>query len=193
MSDQLDARTWFKSLDETEVGTRLFLVRAPLTFGHSQLIMKYPPRTRPKESARFHHAADFIERALSSFRQVLTPKTLREFKKLAELTLTDGTYIKTLILRASADEKNSIYKVHLVPYFKSHERACQKRYTAIHCVDPKEKGGLLGWVGSRETIVDSWQIKTDNPFEGNLDKIASNDWKLPRLATLLIQAWPSKA
>jgi hypothetical protein len=193
MPDGLEARTWFKSNDTHEVDVRLFLVRAPLTFGHSQLVMKYQPRTRSKESTRFRHSAGLIERALSSFKQVLTADTIKKFKNYAEITLTKGSYIKTLILRASADEKSYEYKVHLVPYFKSHARACQKRYTAIHSVDPKDKGGLLGWLGDRETIVDNWQIKTDNPFDSDLDRIADDHWKLPKLAKLLSRAWQSQA
>lgn len=187
MRDPRDSRTWFRD-DRPEPDVRLFLVQTPLTFGHSQLIMKFPPRS--DESTRFLRAADFIQKALVSFKQVLSPKILKEFKVLAEHTLTNGTYIKTLVLRTSAHEEKNEYKVHLVPYFRSHARACQKRYTAIHKVDPKEQGGLIGWLGERETIVDNWQIKGDNPFDGDLDEIANKKWKLSRLAKRLSQAWP---
>lgn len=108
---------------------------------------------------------------------------------MADLTLTKDKYLKTLILRVSADEDvDTTYKVHLVPYFGSHESACQKWYTSIHKVKPDAKGGLIGWLGERETLVDSWI--NDNPFGGDLDKVMTVDLKLEKLTDLLCKEWP---
>lgn len=174
---------------------RIFLVRAPLTFGHSQLVMDFSSDTLSDESTRFFQSADIIRKALLAFKMALDSHTVQKFETLAQITLTKGSYLKTLILRTSAKEKGKEYKVHLVPYFKSHEKACQKRFTNIHNINTKEKGGLLGWLGERENIVDSWQSESDNPFKEKLDNIANaNDaWRLPQLAELLCQAWPSPA
>lgn len=172
---------------------RIFLVHAPLTFGHSQLVMDFSSDTQSDESTRFFQSADIIRKALFAFKMALNSDTVQKFKTLAQITLTNGSYLKTLILRTSAKEEGNVYKVHLVPYFESHESACQNRFTSIHNIDPEEKGGLLGWLGERETIVDSWQIESDNPFKEKLDNIANNDWRLPQLAELLCQAWPSPA
>jgi len=175
---------------------KIFLVRAPLTFGHSQLVMEFSGDKEPDEAKRFQAAAPIITKALYVFQNVLNCNAVRrrpEFAKLAKLTLTppQRCYLKTLILRASADEKANQYKVHLVPYFQSHEFACQKRYTAIHSVDADEKGGLLGWVGERETEVDRWQVNT-HPSAFILDKIANDELKMPELARVLCEAWPSQ-
>ncbi|MBN1615543.1 MAG: hypothetical protein JW950_13855 [Deltaproteobacteria bacterium] len=176
---------------------KIFLVRAPLTFGHSQLVMDFSDGKEPDEAKRFQAAAPIITKVLYVFQHVLNSDAIRrmpQFAKLAKLTLTPPQrccYLKTLILRASADEKANQYKVHLVPYFQSHEFACQKRYTAIHSVDPDEKGGLLGWVGERETEVDRWQVNT-HPSAFILDKIANDELKMPELAKVLCEAWPSQ-
>lgn len=167
----------------------IFLVHTPYTFGHSQLAMKFPYEADPDEAARFTSAASIIEKALSAFRHELSQKTRKEFSDLAKLTLTKGIYIKTLILRTSANENIHIeYKVHLVPYFRSHESACQRRYCAIHRVDPKDTGGLVGWLGERETEVDKWGLKSETPWAFMLDEIANTKLKLPELAKRLAGA-----
>ena len=161
---------------------RIFLVDSPLTFAHSQLAIKFSESTHSDESDRFQIAAQFVQKAIIRFGQLLRSNTIKYFKELAEFTRTSDNYIKTLILRASAQEEKGGYKIHLVPYFRSHADACQKRFTDIFC--DNEPGGMLGWLGDRETEVDKW--KRDNI--NNLDNIVTQEWRLPELAKLLAQA-----
>ncbi len=164
----------------------IFLVRAPFTFGHSQLVMNFQYDPAPNEADIFKEAAQIIAKALLMFKSQLVGETIRKFSDLAKLTLTEGIYIKTLILRTSAEEKTeTTYKVHLVPYFKSHEVACQKRYSEIHHVNPYETGGLVGWLGERETEVEKWELKSETPWAVMLDEIMNTKFKLPELARLL--------
>ena len=199
MADSLKRRTWFveaANIKGTSVEIRIFLVYAPLTFGHSQLIMKFSGKRRVDEATRFELAAPIVKKALVVLKKITGSNRLRsqrQFRQLTNLTRTEGRYIKTLILRTSASEKNNEYKIHLVPYFNSHARACKKRYTSIHSIYSNDTGGLLGWLGDRETIADSWQIKTDNPFRDHLDNLANIRFRLPKLATLLSQEWQAQA
>lgn len=166
---------------------RIFLVYAPLTFGHSQLEMQFGDQSLA-EPERFKAAAELIEKAVRVLGTMLPPIcTKSEFAALQQLTLTNSCYVKTLILRASADENNTQYKAHLVPYFASHACASEKRYTSIHRLESAEAGGLIGWLGERETIADSW-IK-DNPFKCDLDKVMTEDFKMGELAHLLCREW----
>jgi len=189
MFDSLEARTWFRLKNLIGIDVRLFLFRVPFTFGHSELVIKFRSRNCHRESDRFHYAACLIERAIVVFNQVLIPSIIKKFKPYAKITFTKGKYIKTLILRVSADEKSNVYKVHLIPYFESHAEACQKRFTSIHSVSPKEKGGLIGWLGERDNIIDSWQIIDDNPFGCGVDDIVCHHWNLPDLAEILSKEW----
>ena len=167
----------------------IFLVHTPYTFGHSQLAMEFPFEGHPNESARFTLAASIIQKALSVFKDELNEKTIEKFSDLAKLTLTEGSYIKTLILRTSADEDiNTKYKVHLVPYFDSHASACQKRYCAIHRVSPNETGGLVGWLGETETKVEKWGLMSETPWACMLGEIANTKLKMPELAKQLAEA-----
>jgi len=167
----------------------IFLVKQPYTFGHSQLVMEFRGEDVPNEAEHFKQAASTIQKALSAFKHELIPKTIERFSELAKVTLTEKSYIKTLILRTSADEDiHTNYKVHLVPYFESHEWACQKRYCAIHRVLSKERGGLVGWLGERETEVEKWGLKSETPWAFMLDEIANTKWKLPELAEQLAGA-----
>jgi hypothetical protein len=181
----------------------IILVHTPFTFGHSQLVMKFYGDKQPDEPSRFRLATPIIEKALFVFQQVFNSgRITNDFENLKKVTLTEGHYIKTLVLRASANEISNVehpkykdhteYKVHLVPYFRSHEERCKERYDSIHAVyNSKENGGLLGWLGTRETILDSWQLKNDNPFMCDLNKIAINCWKLQELAKILCRKFPS--
>jgi len=172
---EMAAQETFASL----IDARIFLVDSPLTFAHSQLAIKFSGTAHSDESARFQIAAHFVQKAIIKFGQLLRSNKIDKFKELAEFTLTVNNYIKTLVLRASAQEDGGEYKIHLVPYFGSHANACQERYTDIHC--DNEPGGLLGWLGDRETEVDKW--KRDNTE--NLDDIVTKEWRLPELAELL--------
>ncbi len=199
MKDYLEARTWFKKdkIENQNITIRIFLVNAPLTFGHSQLIACFPKccTLNEKESERFNLVAPFIKMAIETFQQAFGSYAIHnkiELASLAKLTMTDGDYIKTIILRTSANEKNNEYKVHLVPYFSSHASSCKKRFTAIHSVNPEKTGGLLGWLGVRETIADSWLSESDNPFTERLDYVAEEVLRLPYLKEILAKELPSQ-
>lgn len=193
--DSRPQRTWYQ-----RGNARILLVHAPITFGHSQLVLSFAQGRSADEPTRFQQAAGLIRKALSAFNRVLTVKTLQQFQELAVATATRGPYIKTLVLKASAQEDvRKEYKVHLVPFFESHDEACKRRYTAVHGVfggaDARsfatdKTGGLLGWLGERETRVDSWQAHCNSPFKEQLDTLAINTWRLHELASRLQKAWP---
>jgi hypothetical protein len=148
--DSRDNRTWFQN-------NRIFLVDKPLTFGHSQIEMQCQKET---EEERFGQASLLIEIAIKIFRKAFVEKKIHEkqqFKELAEDTETHGEYIKTLILRSSANENANQYKIHVVPYFRSHADDCKRLFHDKHrnCCEEKT-GGLLGWLGKKETQVDNW-------------------------------------
>jgi hypothetical protein len=177
--------------------SRIILSHTPLTFGHSQLITKFLGDKRHlRESARFEHVAQLITNSISVFEQVFGKEELQlrpEWERLADITHTSGKYIKTLILRASAEEHTceayTEYKVHLVPYFESQAANCKSRYCLLHFISSNERGGLLGWLGERETEVDRWQ-KLPHPWANNLNRIACEDWKIDKLAMLLCEKQP---
>jgi hypothetical protein len=163
----------------------IYLVNRPLTFGHSQLVMRIPKNLMPtnnenKESLYFECASIMIKRAIKGFVEAFHTNKLHTekiFSDLAKRTHSYDEYEKTIIMRVSADEDpKEVYKVHLVPYFESNAALCQERYYAVHKV-PDKRGGLIGWLGDRETEVDCWRIRNDE-----LSKIAINIWKLPELA-----------
>ena len=60
--------------------------------------------------------------------------------------------MKTLVLRASAAEKQGEYKVHLVPCFESHLKSANDLLRARF--GGRDEGGLLYWIGQREDLVD---------------------------------------
>ena len=107
MQDYPEARTWLKKdkIGNQDIKIRIFLVNAPLTFGHSQLIACFPKGTLYEESERFQLVAPFIKMALETFQQAFGRHAIHnklELASLAKLTMTYGYYIKTLILRTSA-------------------------------------------------------------------------------------------
>jgi len=183
--------------DVEKKSPHIFLSRAPLTFGHSQLVLPPPPckskNEKIPETIFFEFASYIVKRALAAFEKVLGKKEVHQnptFKHLAESTYSYGKYIKTLVVRASASEKvGSEYKIHLVPYFQSHETECLKRFRAQHKVPPNKKGGLLGWLGERETEIDKWEVEWCSP-DFSLDDVARDVWKLPQLAQELSKSWP---
>ncbi|MBI3000598.1 MAG: hypothetical protein HYY46_19415 [Deltaproteobacteria bacterium] len=163
----------------------IFLVNRPLTFGHSQLVMPIPINLRStKESISFECASILIKWVINGFEEAFGKDKLHtemKFRDLAKRTVSYGRYEKTIIMRVSADEDpKEVYKVHLVPYFESNAALCQERYCSIQKVSPDKRGGLIGWLGDRETEVDGWQ--TGN-FE--LTKIARDIWRLPEIAISL--------
>jgi hypothetical protein len=168
----------------------VFLCRAPLTFGHSQLVISSPKGTNQDEKDFFSLGSRIIERTIITFKQAFKVQKIHEdenFRSLAVFTRTKGKYIKTLILRSSASEKFcKEYKIHLVPYFKSHEDECVKRYRHLHGITTGDKGGLLAWLGERETEVD--KLLELGPYKENeeiLDYFANKGLKMVELAKKL--------
>jgi len=127
------------------------LVDAPITFGHSQLKFSVPHGLHEEDA--FSLAAKHIATCIGRFRSTFLSLNIEEWGPLAQYTGTSGRYVKTLILRASANEdRGKEYKVHLVPCFSSHIESAnelfQKRFGR------SESGGLLPWIGEREHLVD---------------------------------------
>lgn len=172
----------------------IFLVRAPISFGHSQLVIPCPGTLETADEVDFFAWASFlVSKVISTFQTVFEKKKIhqmkQEYHKLARDTYTYGNYLKTLIVRASADEeKGKKYKIHLIPYFQSHENSCLERFRSLYRVAPHKQGGLIGWLGEREKEVDKWQI---DGFPGpySLVEIAECVWKLPQLAEELRNGW----
>jgi len=128
-----------------------FLVDKPIAFGHSQLKFSVPHGLHEEDA--FSLAAKHIATCIGRFRSTFLSLNLEEWGPLAQYTGTSGRYVKTLILRASANEdQGKEYKVHLVPCFSSHIESAnelfQKRFGR------SESGGLLHWIGEREHLVD---------------------------------------
>ncbi len=129
----------------------------------------------------FTDAASHIGDAIEVMHQCLTEHLLGEFPVLADVTETKGKLIKVLVLRASASEDVKKYlKIHLVPYFTSHDKECRRRFGRRHKELPQVAGGLLGWLGEQEDKVDKWEV--DYPREDKLDKWAAETLGLPELA-----------
>lgn len=151
MDDSIDRRTWFEG--------RIFLVDKPLTFGHSQIVVECH---NDKEEEHFRQASLLITHTIRVFNKAFGENKIHEkeqFKKLAFATCTEGGYLKTLILRSSANEDANQYKIHMVPYFCSHAEACEEFYHFNHPNSLEKTGGLLGWLGKRETKIDCWSEK----------------------------------
>ena len=171
----------------------IFLSRAPLTFGHSQLVIPSLWSNKISEEKFFDWASHIIKRAIATFRKVLYDEEVHNknetFKNLAKLTKTEGKYIKTLILKVSADENiKKQYKVHLVPYFESHDIECKKRYDSRHRALMISKGGLLGWLGEREDDAD--KLEADSSlWKYILDDVANKDLKMVELANKMRDSW----
>jgi hypothetical protein len=143
----------------------IFFSRSPITFGHSIVVIPKPPNSNSVHEAQFFRwAAQFIEITISIFYDAFVQREIHhinEFHEIANFTSSHGKYLKTLILKANANEDiSNIYKIHLVPYFSSHEIVSQKRfrnaYPEYNLADLK--GGLLGWIGQQEDRVDKREI-----------------------------------
>lgn len=173
--------------DNIKQTPHVLLVRAPLTFGHSQLVIPSPNRTIKTEKDFFRMASGIVEIAINTFEKAFKAQEIHEsenFSSLAFITKTKGKYIKTLILRASASENVcEEYKIHLVPYFQSHEDDCVKRFRALHGSETEGKGGLLGWIGEKESEVD--KLFELSPLKKYLDKFADEALKIGDLAESL--------
>lgn len=162
--------------ERAENGPYIFLSRAPITFAHSILVIPKPRQSKfVSEATFFRWSADLIEQVIYLFNIAFGIKKIHtdtSFRILAEGTMSKGEYIKTLILKASANEDlNTVYKVHLLPYFQSHDIDCQQRFFALHrSIDLGEKkGGLLGWIGQREDEADKYEVERTNPYDNEIN------------------------
>ena len=150
--DTRKERTWYELCD-IDVQIRVMVVEAPITFGHSQLILE--TNKNVEEAARFEMATIAIKKCLPIIKECIPAAIENEvWKKLREYTHTHGTYIKTLILRASAKEDDQQYKMHLVPYFASHRESTCQLFHEDRDIQNDDVGGLLGWLGRRERALD---------------------------------------
>jgi len=182
--------------EDVEKVPHIYLSRAPLTFAHSQLVIPAPPGRKNNDSIDeamlFKWAACLIERVIATFTKAFRDRQAHnddKYRELAQVTRTTGDYVKTLILRASASEKAGSYKVHLVPYFKSHRDDCAGRFRARHKIPPGDgrEGGLLGWLGERENQVDEWEV--GSLWKYKLDEIANKDLGMEELAKYFRSLW----
>jgi len=190
-------RVWHKrrrvrnTYSEVKKFPHIFVTNAPLTFGHSQLVIPAFEENPVNESVMFKKASPLIEKVLKVFDIFFAADkrhTNELFKKLAEDTYTYGAYIKTLILRTSANEKPKEIRFHLVPYFESHQIDCHKRFHSLHQAPPNNRGGMIGWLGERETQVDKWLVD-GFPSPITPDQAGKCVWKLPELAKEFENIW----
>jgi len=145
LREVVEKRIWYCSNH-----TFAFLVDRPYTLGHSQLVLKISKST--EEEDNFAKSSKHTAKCVKTLRTKLNGQS-KNWPQLARYTETSGSYIKTLVLRVSADEEDDTYKVHLVPYFASHHESTRKLYRETH----KKKegtGGLVHWLGRRECQVD---------------------------------------
>ena len=138
---KVQERIWYQ-----KQGAFAFLVDAPLTFGHTQLVLRVVCRA---EERLFSRSAPHIVECVRRLRTLL-PGRLENWEHLATYTKTEGAYKKTLLLRVSADEQGDMYKIHLVPYFESHLKSTCRLYQETLGFSDGGIGGLLHWLGKTE-------------------------------------------
>jgi hypothetical protein len=172
-NDLLD-RTWYSKND-----VYAFLVDAPITFGHSQLIVRIG-ESKQEEDVVFRNASLHISNCIRTLRTRLSKINLDKYAALALYTGSTGKYMKTLIFKASASEKKYEYKIHLIPYFSSHLRSTKSLDYAIQDIGKKKPGGLIHWVGERERIVD-YDMRYGRNDKRVIKRI--NSFKLNRLSS----------
>lgn len=159
LREKVDDRVWYENENKTSFA---FLVHAPIAFGHSQLVMSISPDNNEEEA--FRSAAEHIAVCIGRFRSTfLMSLNLGEWGPLAQYTGTSGKYVKTLVLKASANEDQGEYKVHLVPCFSSHLEAANVLFRARF--RESGSGGLLHWIGEREHLVDYDTLPLDAAAE----------------------------
>lgn len=144
---ELRGRTWNLARN-----AYAYLVDAPITLGHSQLVMRC--KRSQQEQDRFNTAAEHAAKCIGVLHEMLSKMVFARQTSLARYTGTSGKYVKTLVLKASVKEQMNEYKIHLVPYFSSHLRLTNRLHAAIQELKPPASGGLLHWLGEREQIVD---------------------------------------
>jgi hypothetical protein len=145
-------RTWLR--DERE-GTEIivYVVESPLTFGHSQLILK--SKNKISEERMFELSATVITKCIKILKEKI-PGIIEnpKWEMLREYTKTSGRLIKILILKVSADETIKQYKVHLVPYFESHLCLTTLLFQKGRNIEEHKTGGMIHWLGEQEKRLD---------------------------------------
>ena len=175
--EHLCDRTWY-----SEGNAYVFLVDSPITLGHSQLKVKTDKAQQEEDS--FDSAAKHVVKCIKILRITLSNLQLDNWNALAHYTNTSGEYVKTLILKASANEAKNECKIHLVPYFTSHLTATTRLYCAMQEIESHAPGGLLHWVGQRERLVD-YDMRYGRGDETVSRRIAT--FNLPLLASELLK------
>lgn len=174
----LHDRTWY-----SQDNTYAFLVDAPITLGHSQLKVKTGETQQEEDS--FEVAAGHVVKCIRTLRTTLSALRLDNWAALARYTNTSGNYVKTLVLKVSANEPKGEYKIHLVPYFDSHLQTTTRLHCAMQELDSDRPGGLLHWVGQRERVVD-YDMRYTRDDEAVKRRITS--FNLPQLASELCRS-----
>jgi hypothetical protein len=173
-------RIWYPNKDKDgDEDAFAYLVDTPYTLGHSQLVLKISKSTEEKDN--FANVSKHVAKCIKTLSTKLHCQS-KKWPQLAKYTLTSDSYLKTLVLRVSADEEDDTYKVHLVPYFTSHLNATRKLFRAIH---NKEEGigGLVHWLGQREVFGEyDMRDGRDDPIV----KERIKSFKLQDLATFLL-------
>ena len=169
-------RIWYESADKTSFAV---LVDKPIAFGHSQVVMSIASYDTPEEEV-FKQASGHIVICIGKFLATSWRSVLDGWGPLAKYTGTSGDYMKTLVLKTSADEKPGLYKVHLVPCFESHVKSANDQYHARF--GQSDSGGLLYWIGQREHRVD--YDKEMSPSSAVAEK-RINSFCLTKLAAIL--------
>jgi hypothetical protein len=144
--EHLRDRAWYN-----ETSAYAFLVHAPITFGHSQLVVSVAPCIHEEDA--FSLAAKHMAICIARLRSTFVGLDLEGWSKLAQYSVTSGHYVKTLVLKASANENQGEYKIHLIPCFLSHIEAANALFWA-RFGKKQTGGGLLYWIGRREDLVD---------------------------------------
>lgn len=150
--DTRDERTWFE-LCHKHVHIRVMIVEAPLTFGHSQLILE-TEKAIPEEDM-FEMSSSVIKESIRTLKEKL-PEAVENpvWEKLRSYTKTSGRLKKILILKVSANEAEKQYKVHLVPYFESHLCLTTMLFQKGRDIDKGKIGGMIRWLGEQEKRID---------------------------------------
>jgi hypothetical protein len=145
-------RTWLPE-PPGDKGISVYLVESPLTFGHSQLILK-TEKVTPEEDM-FEMASPVLKESIRTLKEKL-PEALEDpvWKTLRDYTKTSGRLIKILILKVSADETEKQYKVHIVPYFESHLCLTTMLFQKGRDIDKCKTGGMIRWLGEQEKRLD---------------------------------------
>jgi hypothetical protein len=162
-------RAWYCTGDDYA-----FVVKVPITFAHSQLVIKVP-LSEPEEE-KFKKAAPQISQCLKIMRLTLEKLEPGSLPTLAGYTRTSGDYIRTAVLKANPSESVDEYRIHLIPLFASHLEETDRFHSTVHELEGEQMGGMLSWLGQREQVIDH-ELRYDPNGQGlinsfNLETLA---------------------